>query len=51
MVRTVRGYEVIAYDTIRQMVLDPKLVPLTGRMCCAPLCQSVREVASRVWRR
>ncbi len=25
VVRTVRGYEVIAYDTIRQMVLDPKL--------------------------
>jgi cytochrome P450 len=25
VVRTVRGYEVIAYDTIRRMVLDPKL--------------------------
>jgi len=25
VVRTVRGYEVIAYDTIRQMLLDPKL--------------------------
>jgi cytochrome P450 len=25
IVRTVRGYEVIAYDTIKQMVLDPKL--------------------------
>jgi len=25
IVKTVRGYEVIAYDTIRKMVLDPKL--------------------------